>query len=94
MSAYYEPTGIAKPQTWWKEIVYASLIERDGPTCYYCNKEFETTDYIHCHHIKPRIDGGSHCFSNLALCHNSCHSKIHHIIRGHKVNPLITEGTN
>lgn len=39
--------------------------------------EFLTADLVHCHHIKPRILGGSDSFKNLVIVHKWIHILIH-----------------
>lgn len=45
--------------------------------CYVLGKSFVTTDEIHCHHKKARMNGGTDEFSNLVLVHEDVHKLIH-----------------
>lgn len=58
-----------------REAVYA----RDGHTCQNCGVKggpFGDTE-LHCHHIVPKSEGGSHRKSNLTTLCRGCHNKVH-----------------
>lgn len=38
---------------------------------------FQNTSKIHCHHIKPKQDGGGDKYENLILVHETVHKLIH-----------------
>nr|WP_267164454.1 HNH endonuclease [Halovenus salina] len=54
--------------------------KRDGYTCQNCgaNGGPKSNNELHCHHIVPISDGGSHKKSNLKTLCKDCHDAIHH----------------
>lgn len=68
----------------WDEIRKA-VYKRDGYTCQHCGRQggpFGNAE-LHCHHIRPKSEGGTHHPRNLQTlcwrCHNAEHD--HHIQR-------------
>ena len=58
-----------------RKAVYA----RDGHTCQKCGAKggpFGNNE-LHCHHIVPKSEGGSHAKSNLRTLCRDCHNKVH-----------------
>ena len=58
-----------------RKAVYA----RDGHTCQNCGAKggpFGNNE-LHCHHIVPKSEGGSHAKSNLTTLCRDCHNKVH-----------------
>jgi 5-methylcytosine-specific restriction endonuclease McrA len=59
-----------------KEVADA-VIARAAGACEACR--FTLGEIGHMHHRRLRSQGGQHTPENLLLCHNSCHSMIHHL---------------
>ncbi len=53
------------------------LMAREHGLCELCHKKFTNGDPSHIHHRKPRSKGGGDRPKNLALLHESCHTKLH-----------------
>lgn len=69
-----------------RKAVYA----RDGHQCQNCGAKggpFGDTE-LHCHHIVPKSEGGSHQKSNLTTLCRDCHNKVHdhHIPKMSEIN--------
>lgn len=69
-----------------RKAVYA----RDGHQCQNCGAKggpFGDTE-LHCHHIVPKSEGGSHKKSNLTTLCRDCHNKVHdhHIPKMSNIN--------
>ncbi len=64
-----------------RSIEYAdnriSLFTAQWGKCAVSGIEFRTTDDIHCHHIKPKADGGTDKYENLILVTEQVHRLIH-----------------
>lgn len=64
-----------------KSLEYAdnriSLFCAQHGKCAVTGVSFETVDEIHCHHKKPKADGGSDKYENLVLVLNTVHRLIH-----------------
>lgn len=64
-----------------RSIEYAdnriSLYNAQKGKCAVTGKDFETTEEIHCHHIKPRNQGGTDEYENLILVTETVHKLIH-----------------
>jgi len=54
-----------------------SLFSAQLGKCAVTGEPFQTTDEIHCHHIKPRSCGGSDDYENLVLVNKMVHVLIH-----------------
>jgi group II intron reverse transcriptase/maturase len=54
-----------------------SLYNAQKGKCAVTGKDFETTEEIHCHHIKPRNQGGTDEYENLILVTETVHKLIH-----------------
>ena len=54
-----------------------SLFSTQKGKCSVTGSQFQTTDEIHCHHIVPRIKGGSDSYDNLTLICEPVHRLIH-----------------
>lgn len=54
-----------------------SLFSAQWGKCAITNQAFTTTEEIHCHHIKPKTEGGSDKYENLVLVLESVHKLIH-----------------
>ena len=54
-----------------------SLFSIQKGKCSVTGSQFQTTDEIHCHHIVPRIKGGSDSYDNLTLICEPVHRLIH-----------------
>lgn len=52
-----------------KEAVH----ERDQQRCANCRRHRDEVDKLDVHHIVPRGQGGSHCYSNLISLCRDCH---------------------
>lgn len=76
-----DPVTEKRGPTWWREIVFKAIIKRDGAICYFCEKPFETSDFLHCHHKWPVKRGGIDDLDNLVLAHHSCHLRFHAKLR-------------
>ena len=54
-----------------------SLFSAQWGKCAVTDREFQTTDEIHCHHIVPKNKGGSDKYENLVLVTSTIHKLIH-----------------
>lgn len=54
-----------------------SLFSAQNGKCAILGKPFCSTKYIHCHHIKPKHNGGGDEYGNLVLIHEVAHRLIH-----------------
>ena len=58
---------------WSKDKKKAYLIKATGGMlCWGCGRKFDSAEYLHLDHIRPRTDGGSDNVSNLALLCPPC----------------------
>jgi len=54
-----------------------SLFSAQWGKCAISDREFQTTDEIHCHHIVPKSRGGTDRYENLVLVTSTVHKLIH-----------------
>lgn len=54
-----------------------SLFSAQKGKCTITGKEFVTTGEIHCHHKKPKAEGGTDKYTNLILIHEDVHRLVH-----------------
>lgn len=54
-----------------------SLFSAQWGKCAVSDREFQTTDEIHCHHIVPKSRGGTDRYENLVLVTSTVHKLIH-----------------
>ncbi len=62
---------------YYKSIKVRALAERDGDKCFYCHKPLG--DDITVEHLLSRNCGGSNHINNLALSHQACNLRAHHL---------------
>lgn len=64
-----------------RSIEYAdnriSLFSAQKGKCAITGKEFKCTEEIHCHHKKPKAEGGTDKYANLVLIHEDIHRLVH-----------------
>lgn len=58
-----------------RSVDEATLIERDGPDCFYCGEEFTDKNPPTIEHLVSRTHGGPNHISNKYLAHQRCNTK-------------------
>jgi 5-methylcytosine-specific restriction endonuclease McrA len=56
------------------EVDYEKILERDGLTCWICDKYVDPWD-IHFDHVQPLAEGGAHSMENIKVAHSRCNLK-------------------
>jgi hypothetical protein len=73
------PTGREKTAP-----MFNALINRDGPSCFYCGEDTSEDDRS-LEHLVPIAHGGPNHLSNLVLAHRKCNSKAGHMSAMEKI---------
>ncbi len=73
------PLGTAKRAKYVTE-----LLARDGNRCFFCNRIMQENE-LSIEHLVPRVHGGPHHLSNLALAHRDCNQQAGHLSAVEKI---------
>ena len=54
-----------------------SLYQKQAGCCPQCGRKITKETAWHCHHLLPKVKGGSDNLANLVLLHPNCHRQVH-----------------
>ena len=57
--------------------IRTSLWKQQKGLCLICNQPLDNGEDTHCHHKRPKKQGGSNRIDNLCLLHSLCHHQVH-----------------